>query len=221
VNLPVFRPVRALTALVPLMGLALTAPEPVRAQSLFGASDLDQGRFVIVSAPIGDGSRSQLNIYEQRSEARPCFSVEGANPGQVNPLLATFDFTGICNRYIDANGYSLRIGGSDLATVYRLSVIRQDGDTQLLAIPTKSGVGPEMVVARAGGQAPGFLLLVPEPGWKLMRRNFGGRALGHVYVYRDSWPDGSGAAATPAETPATAAPATSPTTPVVAPPPAR
>ena len=188
---PVFRPVRALAALLPLAGLALAAAQPVRAQSLFAATELDQNRFVIVSAPIGDGSRSQLNIYEQRSNARPCFSVLGANPGQVNPLLATFDFTGICNRYIDANGYSVRIGGTDLATVYRLSVVRQDGDTQLLAIPTKSGAGPEMVVARAGGQAPGFLLLVPEPGWKLMRRSFGGRPLGHVYVYRDTWPGSS------------------------------
>ena len=201
--LPVFRPVRALAALLPLAGLALAAAEPVRAQSLFAATDLDQSRFVLVSAPIGDGSRAQLNIYEQRSNARPCFSVQGANPGQVNPLLATFDFTGICNRYIDANGYSVRVGGTDLATVYRLSVVPQNGDTQLLAIPTKTGAGPEMVVARAGGQAPRFLLLVPEPGWKLMRRSFGGRALGHVYVYRDSWPDGGAAAATPNPSPGT------------------
>ena len=213
-TLPVFRPVRALAALLPLAGLALAAAEPVRAQSLFAATDLNQSRFVLVSAPIGDGSRAQLNIYEQRSDVRPCFSVQGANPGQVNPLLATFDFTGICNRYIDANGYSVRIGGTDLATVYRLSVVRQDGDTQLLAIPTKSGAGPEMLVARAGGQTPGFLQLVPEPGWKLMRRSFGGRALGHVYVYRDSWPDGSGPAA--AGGPAGAAPAARPT-PSVAP----
>jgi len=213
VTLPVFRPVRALSALLPLSGLALAAPEPLRAQSLFAATELDQSRFVIVAAPIGDGSRSQLNIYEQRNQVRPCFSVQGANPAQVEPLLATFDFTGICNRYIDANGYSLRIGGTDLATVYRLSVVRQDGDLQLLAIPTKSGVGPEMLVARAGGQASGFLLLVPEPGWTLMRRSFGGRALGHVYVYRDSWPAGSGPATAdpaPAPAPEPAAPAPAP-----------
>ena len=227
--LPVSRPVRALAALLPLAALALVASEPVRAQSLFAATDLDQSRFVIVSAPIGDGSRAQLNIYEQRSNVRPCFSVQGANPGQVTPLLATFDFTGICNRYIDANGYSVRVGGTDLATVYRLSVVPQNGDMQLLAIPTKNGAGPEMVVARAGGQAPGFLLLVPEPGWKLMRRSFGGRALGHVYVYRDSWPASSAAAATtpstagvPAVAPSAgpapaAAPATPPVKPQVAP----
>jgi hypothetical protein len=208
----VIHPLRALATLataVPLAGLLpALAPQPAPAQSLFGAAELDQSKFIIVAAPIGSGERSQLNIYEQRSAARPCFAVQGANPALVNPLLATFDFTGICNRYIDANGYSVRIGGTDLATVYRLSVVRQNGDMQLLAIPTKSGAGPEMVVARAGGQAPGFLLLVPEPGWKLMRRSFGGRALGHVYVYSDSWPAGSAAPATP--TPAAVTPSVLP-----------
>ena len=191
-------PLRALVTLataIPLVGvLPAVAPQPARAQSLFAAAELDQSRFILVAAPIGNGERAQLNIYEQRSNARPCFAVQGASPGLVNPLLATFDFTGICNRYIDANGYSLRVGGTDLATQYRLSVVRQNGDNLLLAIPTKAGAGAEMVVARSGGQASGFLLLVPEPGWKLMRRTFGGRALGHVYVYRDSLAPAPGAA---------------------------
>ncbi|MEY4298571.1 MAG: hypothetical protein RLZZ423_1750, partial [Cyanobacteriota bacterium] len=47
--------------------MALAAPPAARAQSLFQAAELDQTRFVIVAAPIGDGSRAQLNIYEQRS----------------------------------------------------------------------------------------------------------------------------------------------------------
>ena len=182
-------PARTLVSLLSAAGLAALAPQlPASSQALFNAAEVDQSKFVIVAAPIGDGSRAQLNIYEQRSAARPCFSVQGASPAVVNPLLATFDFTGICNRFIDANGYSVRVGGSDLATVYRLSVVRQGNDNQLLAIPTKASAGPEMVVARTGGHAGGFLLFVPEPGWKLMRRQFGGRALGHVYLYRDSWP---------------------------------
>lgn len=197
-------PLRVLVPLataLPLVGpLVALAPAAVRAQSLFNAAELDQSKFIIVAAPIGNGERAQLNIYEQRSNARPCFAVQGSNPGLVSPLLATFDFTGICNRYIDANGYSLRVGGTDLATQYRLSVVRQNGDNQLLAIPTKPGAGAEMVVARSGGHASGFLLLVPEPGWKLMRRTFGGRALGHVYVYRDVLP--GAAAPAPAPSPA-------------------
>jgi Protein of unknown function (DUF3747) len=207
----VIHSLRALVALataVPLAGLLpALVPQTAQAQSLFGAAELDQSRFIIVAAPIGSGERAQLNIYEQRSDARPCYAVQGAKPGVVNPLLATFDFTGICNRYIDANGYSLRVGGTDLATQYRLSVVRQNGDNQLLAIPTKAGAGAEMVVARSGGHAPGFLLLVPEPGWKLMRRTFGGRALGHLYVYRDTLPGAVGAptAGQPSPAPAPAA----------------
>ncbi len=47
-----------------------------------------------------------------------------------------------------------------------------------------------MMIARTVGhtQNTDYLLLQPEPGWKLMRRQFGGRNLGHVYIYRDSWP---------------------------------
>ena len=51
--------------------------------------------------------------------------------------LSTFDFTGICNRYIDGNGYSLRIGGDDLGTRYRLTVVKTGQDVELLAAPTR------------------------------------------------------------------------------------
>ena len=189
-------PIRTLAALLPLAGsLALGTAQPAAAKALFGTLEVDQTKFVIVAAPIGDGSRAQLNIYEQRTDARPCYAVQGSKPGVVDPLLSNFDFTGICNRFIDGNGYSLRLGDEDLGTVYRLSVVKEAGDTVLMALPTKPGAGPEMVVARSGGSGNGFLLLVPEPGWKLMRRQFGGRALGHVYVYRDSAPETASVAA--------------------------
>jgi hypothetical protein len=194
--------------LAPLVGLGLAgallgglSPGGARAQALFQAGDLDQSRFVLVAAPIGKGERAQLNIYEQVRPTRPCFAIGEGRPAAVNPLLATFDFTGICGRYIDANGYSLRIGGTDLATSYRLMVSRSGNDTLLLAIPTR-GSGPEMVVARTGGIATGFLKFEFEPGWSLKRRQFGGRSLGHVYVYRDS----AAAAGTPAAAGATPAP---------------
>ncbi len=163
--------------------------QPAIASALFQAVDLSQERFVLVAAPIGDGTRAQLNIYEQVKPTRPCFAVAPGAPAPVEPLLASFDFTGVCSRFIDANGYSVRVGGDDLATRYRLTVVRQSGDNLLLAVPTKAGAGPEMVVARTQGPGSGFLQLVFEPGWQLKRRAFGGRSLGHVYVYRDSWPD--------------------------------
>jgi len=151
-------------------------------------ADLDSQKFLVVAAPIGSSSRSQLNIYEQVNGRRPCFAVATGRPAVVNPLLSTFDFSGICGRYIDANGYSVRVGDTDLATVYRLSVVNQDSDTLLMALPTRPGAGPEMVVGRTLGSGTGFLKLELEPGWRLARRTFRGRSLGHVYLYRDSWP---------------------------------
>jgi len=113
----------------------------------------------------------------------------------VDPLLSTFDFTGICGRFLDANGYSLRIGSTDLATMYRLSVVRRAEDNLLVAVPTRADSGPEMVVARTQGSGSGFLQLVFEPGWELKRRAYNGRNLGHVYLYRAAWPDGVATAA--------------------------
>jgi hypothetical protein len=184
-----------------LLGAVLALPVgsgTAQAQALFGAGEVDATRFLLVAAPIGtSGERYQLNIYEQLKPTRPCFAVGEGKPAAVNPLLSTFDFTGICGRFIDANGYSLRIGGSDLATSYRLSVIKGGGDILLVARPTKSAAQGELVVARAGGISSGFLKLELEPGWRLKRRQFGGRSLGHVYVYNESWPGSSEPGAPP------------------------
>ena len=163
--------------------------------SLFTTAEVDETKFVLVAAPIGSGERSQLNIYEQRTSARPCFAVSGSAPALVDPLLATFDFTGICNRYIDGNGYSLRIGGDDLGTRYRLSVIKSANDVQLMAVPTRNPSEPTLLVARAGGFGNKFVQLNLEPGWRLMRRQYGKRTLGHLYVYRDGMQSESGSAA--------------------------
>jgi len=207
----------SLAALPLLLGLA-TLVSPQRAgsaqQALFGALDVEQQRFVLVAAPIGSSNRYQLNIYEQINDRRPCFATDGSLPAPVNPLLASFDFTGICARYIDANGYSLRVGGDDLASSYRLLVRSDSSGTLLVALPTRSGAGPEMVVARSGGPISGFHKLEPEPGWRLMRRTYGGRRLGHLYVYNDSWPveaAGTGAAGTAPAAAATSRPAPSST----------
>lgn len=175
-----------------LLALVAAVPGQHAAAAMFQATELEQERFVLVAAPIGDGSRAQLNIYEQLNGKRACYAVNGEAPAVVEPLLGSFDFTGICSRYLDANGYSLRVGDDDLAASYRLMVVRQNDDNLLLAIPTRAGAGPEMVVARTKGPGGGFLQLVFEPGWQLRRRAYGGRNLGHVYLYREAWPGAEG-----------------------------
>ena len=49
--------------------------------------------------------------------------------------------------------------------------------------------GLALLLARAGGSGSGFMELKFEPGWTLMRRHFGRRPLGHVYVYRETMPE--------------------------------
>ncbi len=163
----------------------LHAPAGLATGSLFRAVPVDPSKFVLVAAPIGQGERAQLNIYEQRNSDRSCFSVSGSTPAMVNPLLRGFDFTGICNRYIDANGYSLRIGVDDLGTQYRFSVVKTDRDIELLASPTRDRSRPSFTVARTGGNQPGFVQFKLEQGWRLMRRAYGDQSLGHLYLYRD------------------------------------
>ena len=103
------------------MGLASATTallsQPAQA-GLFDAKEVDSTQFILVAAPIPSGG-AQLNIYEQKKDTRPCFSREGNGPTTVKPLLATFDFTGICGRYMDSNGYSVRIGEIDYGSAMR------------------------------------------------------------------------------------------------------
>ena len=167
-------------------GVMAAATSALAQGSLFTTVPVDESKFILVSAPIGSGERSQLNIYEQRSDKRTCFAVAGGSPAVVDPLLSTFDFTGICSRYIDGNGYSLRIGGDDLGTRYRLTVVNTGKDMELRAAPTRDRSQPVMLVAKTGGPGSGFLKFNLEPGWRLVRRAYGKKALGHIYVYRDA-----------------------------------
>ena len=171
-----------------VMGLSATAAlVPAAEASVFTAQPVIDQNFVMVAAPIGSSARSQLNIYEQVSQKRPCFQEHAGSPTVVNPLLSEFDFSGICSRYVDSNGYSVRIGNEDKGASYRLSVVKEAGDVKLMAISSSGREGAaSYVVARAGGDGAGFLKLSFEPGWELRRRQYGNRGLGHLYLYRQS-----------------------------------
>ena len=133
-------------------------PAALAQGSLFTAVPVDTSKFILVSAPIGNGERSQLNIYEQRSEKRPCFAVSGSSPAIVDPLLSTFDFTGVCNRYIDGNGYSLRIGGDDLGTRYRLTVVNTGSDMEHLSSRTRDRILSPLMIACMWAAGSDFLM---------------------------------------------------------------
>ena len=56
----------------------------------------------------------KLLVLEQIKAQPRCWRAR--QDGLVEPSLNRFNFSGICKRYLDSNGYSLRSGGQDLGT---------------------------------------------------------------------------------------------------------
>lgn len=162
---------------------AVTAISPAIAVN-FGEKDVDQNKFVAVAAPYGQGFH-QLLILEQISDNRPCWREFGSAPVQVDPLLVNFDFTGICGRSTDSNGYSIRMDGQDLGLRYSLRVVEQDGDLVLIGAPRDIGA-TEFEIGRANGVTDDFAKLSLNPGWRFAKRTYNGTTLGHVYLTYDS-----------------------------------
>jgi len=167
-----------LLAAAAIAGLA-AVPASGRGADLFAAQPLQESSFAILGRPVGSGDWSLL-VLEQLAAAPRCWT---ARPdGLVDPSLNRFNFTGVCNRYIDSNGYSLRIGEQDLASSYRLKLVQVGDELRLQA--SSVGSPSDLLVGR--GRVPlrdrdGFVQLSLEPGWSLQRRTYQGRALSHLY----------------------------------------
>ena len=165
---------------LPLLMLAAgAAAAPALAASVFNSQPLDQQRFAVLAQPVGKSDWKLLVLEQIRPEPR-CW--ENRSDGLIDPSLNRFDFSGICSRYIDSNGYSLRIGDEDLANRYRLRVEQQGSTMALLAMtasePTELLVGKGTILQR---DREGFVAIQLEPGWRLERRAYGSQTLSHVY----------------------------------------
>lgn len=163
-----------------LLGSGPNAPlGDARAAGLFSSQPLDGSRFAVLARPVGQADWNLL-VLEQLQTRPRCW--ETRPDGLIDPALNRFDFTGICSRYLDSNGYSLRIGNDDLAGRYRLRLEQRDNSVVLLAMsPADPGL---MLVGR--GPLPrrdrdGFVAIRLEPGWELQRRVYGQQSLNHVY----------------------------------------
>ena len=152
----------------------------------FGKVEVNQSDFVVVSAPGGTLIPHSLMILQQITDARPCWSESGANPVEITPLLLDFDFSGICSRATDSNGYSIRLADQDLGSQYNLRVAQQGGDLVLSAAPRPGVQSGAFVIGRTGGiSSTGFAKIILDPGWRLAKRTFEGRELGHLYLTND------------------------------------
>ena len=169
-------------ALAGASGLAIQVSG--QAASLFNSLPLDQSRFAVLAQPVGR-SDWKLLVLEQIRPEPLCWQ---ARPdGLIDPALNRFDFTGICSRYIDSNGYSLRVGDTDLGSSHRLRLKQEGNRVALVAFspsdPTELLVGQGLLRQR---DREGFVLIRLEPDWRLQRRAFGGQTLSHVYLANDT-----------------------------------
>lgn len=173
--------------LVALASLALSAFgsfSPAIAAATFEQKEVDQSKFIAVASPYGNQAH-QLLILEQVSSTRSCWQETGVNNAQVEPLLLKFDFTGICGRSTDSNGYSIRMAGQDLGLKYNLRVVKRNGELVLLGVPNRDPKAPTIEIGKSQLNS-GFAKIALNPGWRLTKRVYNGKALGHVYLTSDT-----------------------------------
>ena len=168
------------TALATATALAtILTSQPSEAQT-FGAKDVPQNDYVAVAAPFGQDNY-QLLIIEQKSDEKACWSESGSNPVVVDPLLLNFNFSGICGRATDSNGYSIRIDGQDYGLDLLLQVVERNNELLLVGTP-RGAQGEEVVVGSTNGMADGYLKIQLNPEWNFAKRTYEDRTLGHVYL---------------------------------------
>ena len=155
----------------------------------FDQTEVSQDKFVAIAVPITQGKSYNLLILEQISDSQKCWQEDAAQPGVVDPLLLKFDFSGICGRSTDSNGYSIRVAGKDLGLDYKLSVRKRGDALTLVGYSYKDARAPELEIGHTTQTGDGFLKIELAPGWRFAKRAYDGKTLGHIYLTRDTFPE--------------------------------
>jgi hypothetical protein len=171
----VFKRLIARMAATGLIAAGLVAPTLA---STFGQREVNQDDFIAVATPLAIGNSYKLVVIEQISRSRDCWDTFSSNPTRVNLLLLNFDFTDICGRSTDSNGYSIRAGGQDIGMRYRLRLQQRGNEVLLLG---RSFNGSEFIIGRTNGLVDGPMKIHLEPGWRFTKRTYEGEVTGHVY----------------------------------------
>lgn len=152
----------------------------VAAAVKFDQTEIDQSRVVAIAVPRAIGY--QLLILEQVANSRPCWSESGSSPVKIDPLLVNFDFTGICGRATDSNGYSIRMAGNDLALKYSLNLQNTGNDVVLVGSPISDPSLPPIVIGKTHGITNDMMKIDLDPNWRFAKRAYDGKTLGHFYL---------------------------------------
>ncbi len=158
--------------------------------STFGAQETSQSPYLLVTNPtsrLGGRQRYGLMILEQKRAEPPCFDTVGSSPTVVLPLLAQLpDFSGICGRSTDTNGYLIRTAGQDVK--YDPVLEEENGVLVLYAKPTPfapSG-SQKFRIGQTDGISPsGYTKIFLNDGWRLARQTFDNKVTGRTYLAND------------------------------------
>ncbi|NJO79197.1 MAG: DUF3747 domain-containing protein [Cyanobacteria bacterium RM1_2_2] len=170
-------------AVLTLLGWGIGSFNASGQAAQFEQQEIEQDKFIVLAAPGGDIGYKLL-ILEQLTDSRPCWAETGSSPSNVEPLLLSFDFTGVCNRLVDSNAFSVRTAGQDLGLQYSLRILNQ-GEELVLVAASNTERNTYVEIGRTYGLPTGFSRIVLNPGWRLTRRTFNGRPVGHVYLTYD------------------------------------
>lgn len=158
-------------------------PQPSSSQTTaFNSAEVDQSKFVVAATYSQISNLYQLVIIEQISPTRSCWSESSRNPTTLDLLLLQFNFTGICGRATDSNGYSIRMGGQDLGVSYSFTFVRSGNDLVMVGSDPFNQNSPKIEIGRTNGLSQSPMKINLSPGWRLTRRTFEGNPLGHIYL---------------------------------------
>lgn len=174
-------------ALLATLGITSVLHPTITQAAQFGNTEIadQQSRFVVMASPIGTTGSYKLLIFEQLNNRRQCWAEVGSNPTVIDPLFMQFDFTGICGRSTDSNAYSLRVAGQDLVGRYNLRLVRKADELVLIGYSLVDKDVQFFEIGRTHGLADGYLKIELDPGWRLTRRTFEGKPVGHLYLTND------------------------------------
>lgn len=177
-----FRSPRTYLALAGLgLGLGLAGGGLAGAQTLFDSAPLRPERAIALAQPLA-GNRWNLVLLEQLQAGVNCW--QRLADGSVLNMADGVRNEAFCGRYSSSSAYSLRVGGSDLTSPWRLRLEAGNDRLELQATSPQSAapllVASAPLPAGAGGGA--FTPLELEPGWTLERRSYNGRSLNHLYL---------------------------------------
>jgi len=151
----------------------------------FEEAEVSQKEFIAVAQPFGE-NKYNLIVIEQIPNKNKCWNEVGANPVNVDLLLANFDFSGHCRRSTDANGYSIRYDDQDYGLDYILNLVERDGNLVLMGMNRRNPGQPPVVIGTAQGLNGSPMKIILNPGWRFTKRTYEGKVLGHVYFSFDS-----------------------------------